>query len=238
MALLKHPLVCLETRRAHLMKTRNLELSLLRGKAKFPNKSTILSWAKTLNDEKDTVNWVTWVFACLENLTNIKNQTLEKHIRIHFETTKLLINGSNGNETKTPWATQDGKRLLEVLHGTAAGDLDLLDYSSILHGVLGTSETRDQNITHSNILIWGTLEARVQSADLVILAGLNDGAWPEPPTPDPWLNRNLRLQAGLLLPERKIGLSAHDFQQAIGAKSVWVTRALRSDDPKLYHPDG
>jgi inactivated superfamily I helicase len=40
----------------------------------------------------------------------------------------------------------------------------------------------------------------------------------------------LRLQAGLLLPERRIGLSAHDFQQAIGAKAVWLTRSLRSDD--------
>jgi RecB family exonuclease len=64
----------------------------------------------------------------------------------------------------------------------------------------------------------------------VILAGLNDGTWPEPPAPDPWLNRSLRLQAGLLLPERRIGLSAHDFQQAIGAKAVWLTRSLRSDD--------
>ena len=70
----------------------------------------------------------------------------------------------------------------------------------------------------------------MQSADLVILAGLNDGTWPEPPAPDPWLNRSLRLQAGLLLPERRIGLSAHDFQQAIGAKAVWLTRSLRSDD--------
>ncbi|MGB0799718.1 MAG: PD-(D/E)XK nuclease family protein, partial [Planktomarina sp.] len=34
----------------------------------------------------------------------------------------------------------------------------------------------------------------------------------------------------LLLPERRIGLSAHDFQQAIGAAEVWVTRSLRSDD--------
>ncbi|MFV2034309.1 MAG: PD-(D/E)XK nuclease family protein, partial [Halocynthiibacter sp.] len=47
------------------------------------------------------------------------------------------------------------------------------------------------------------------------------------PTPDPWLNRKMRQDAGLLLPERRIGLSAHDFQQAVAAREVWLTRAVR-----------
>jgi ATP-dependent helicase/nuclease subunit B len=47
------------------------------------------------------------------------------------------------------------------------------------------------------------------------------------PPPDPWLNRQMRLKAGLLLPERRIGLSAHDFQQAIAAPEVVLTRARR-----------
>jgi RecB family exonuclease len=37
----------------------------------------------------------------------------------------------------------------------------------------------------------------------------------------------MRKDAGLLLPERQIGLSAHDFQQAIAAPRVVLTRALR-----------
>lgn len=41
----------------------------------------------------------------------------------------------------------------------------------------------------------------------------------------------MRHEAGLLLPERRIGLAAHDFQQAVTAtKEVWITRAIRSDD--------
>jgi ATP-dependent helicase/nuclease subunit B len=32
--------------------------------------------------------------------------------------------------------------------------------------------------TASRIAFWGSREARVQGADLVILGGLNDGAWP------------------------------------------------------------
>ncbi len=49
-----------------------------------------------------------------------------------------------------------------------------------------------------------------------MLGGLNDGSWPQMPPPDPWLNRAMRQAAGLLLPERQIGLSAHDYQQAVG----------------------
>src|SRR6056300_308313 len=34
----------------------------------------------------------------------------------------------------------------------------------------------------------------------------------------------------MMLPEGRIGLSAHDFQQAIAAPEVWLTRPIRSDD--------
>ena len=74
-------------------------------------------------------------------------------------------------------------------------------------------------VTHPGIAIWGTLEARVQSADLVILGGLNEGIWPRLPGADPWLSRGMRRALGLPSPERRIGLSAHDFQQAMGARA-------------------
>lgn len=61
----------------------------------------------------------------------------------------------------------------------------------------------------------------------MVLAGLNDGTWPQLPPPDPWLNRSMRKDAGLLLPERRIGLSAHDYQQAVAAPEVVLTRSVR-----------
>src|SRR6185436_14885113 len=44
---------------------------------------------------------------------------------------------------------------------------------------------------------------------------------------DPWLSRPMRQSLGLDLPERRSGLSAHDFVQALGAKEVVLTRAAR-----------
>jgi double-strand break repair protein AddB len=110
------------------------------------------------------------------------------------------------------------------------GPMAARDYADLLRALLAQQELRDRDAPHSGIMIWGTLEARVQGADLVILGGLNEGTWPQAPSPDPWLNRAMRNKAGLRLPERRIGLAAHDFQQAVAAPQVWITRAIRSDD--------
>jgi ATP-dependent helicase/nuclease subunit B len=80
---------------------------------------------------------------------------------------------------------------------------------------------------HPRIFIWGLLEARLQQADLMILAGLNEGSWPPLPTPDPWLAPRIRHEFGLPSLERRIGLAAHDFASALGGRQVLVTRARR-----------
>jgi ATP-dependent helicase/nuclease subunit B len=51
--------------------------------------------------------------------------------------------------------------------------------------------------------------------------------WPPETRTDPWLSRPMRLDLGLDLPERRIGLSAHDFAQLIGMPEVFLTRAAK-----------
>lgn len=75
------------------------------------------------------------------------------------------------------------------------------------------------------IHIWGTLEARLQSADLIILGGLDEKVWPAETRTDPWLSRTMRAEIGLPPPERRIGLAAHDFAEAFAAPRVILTRA-------------
>ena len=75
------------------------------------------------------------------------------------------------------------------------------------------------------IHIWGTLEARLQSVDLIVLGGLDEGVWPTATRTDPWLSRAMRAEIGLPPPERRLGLAAHDFAQAMAAPRVVVSRA-------------
>jgi ATP-dependent helicase/nuclease subunit B len=51
--------------------------------------------------------------------------------------------------------------------------------------------------------------------------------WPPETRSDPWLSRPMRLELGLDLPERRIGLSAHDFAQLLGTPEVILTRAAK-----------
>jgi len=80
---------------------------------------------------------------------------------------------------------------------------------------------------HPRLAIYGLIEARLQTADLMILGGLNEGSWPGQPAPDPWLAPRIRAELGLPGLERRIGVSAHDLASALGAPQVLLTRARR-----------
>ena len=80
---------------------------------------------------------------------------------------------------------------------------------------------------HPRLAIYGLMEARLQTADLMILGGLNEGTWPGIPAPDAWLAPRIRAELRLPGLERGIGVAAHDFGQALGAPAALLTRARR-----------
>jgi ATP-dependent helicase/nuclease subunit B len=97
----------------------------------------------------------------------------------------------------------------------------------VLSALMTGFQVRNHVERRSDIAIWGQLEARLMSPDLVILGAVNEDKWPEPADPGPWLSRGMRLAAGLEPPERLQGLAAHDFAQAIGNRDVIVAYARR-----------
>ena len=97
----------------------------------------------------------------------------------------------------------------------------------LLRRLLDEQAVRPPYGGHPRIFIWGLLEARLQSADLVVLGGLNEGVWPALPQPDAWLPPKVRATLGMPTLEFRIGLAAHDFATALGAPEVLITRARR-----------
>ncbi|SDO77195.1 double-strand break repair protein AddB [Lutimaribacter pacificus] len=233
--LLKHPLTHSGTERgAHLRWTRELELHLRRKGVPHPTPETLQAWA-IRQDEDGASDWAAWVASCLLGREDGSVLPLAGHVERHLSLAGLLAQGPAGEGSGGLWAEKAGRKAQETVaelqaEAAAGGPMNPADYAALFNAILSRQEVRDRDAPHPHILIWGTLEARVQGADLLILGGLNEGTWPEMPAPDPWLNRQMRHDAGLLLPERRIGLSAHDFQQAIAAPEVWLTRAIRSDD--------
>lgn len=131
------------------------------------------------------------------------------------------------------WSGVDGRAAAQLLLDLelAAGDGPRLDgWSSIpqlLRQLMDGIAIRPGFGGHPRVSIWGLIEARLQTADLMILGGLNEGVWPQLSAPDPWLAPAVRRALGLPGLERRIGLAAHDLASGMGASDVILTRARR-----------
>lgn len=104
----------------------------------------------------------------------------------------------------------------------------IADYPDTFEAAFGDRVVRWPQTTTASLRIYGPLEARLTQCDRVILGGLNEGVWPPAPPTDPWLSRPMRHELGLDLPERRIGLSAHDFTQLLGAEDVILSHAAKA----------
>jgi ATP-dependent helicase/nuclease subunit B len=101
------------------------------------------------------------------------------------------------------------------------------EWPALLETMLAGEVIRPRFGRHPRLSILGPLEARLQHADLMVLGGLNEGIWPPAVETGPWVNRPMRAALGLPQPERRIGLSAHDFVSALAAERVLITRSER-----------
>ncbi|NBR51968.1 MAG: double-strand break repair protein AddB [Rhodobacteraceae bacterium] len=237
LVLLKHPLTASgEDRGSHLVWTRELELYLRRKAIPSPSPADLAAWAERGGGPREGREaWANWVGSTFCGQHQTEKAPLADQLSRHLGLAEAIAAGPGKQPSADLWDKATGRKAKEIVsdlaaNADAAGPITAGDYAILLASLLRGAEVRDRDTGHPNALILGTLEARVQSADLVILGGMNEGVWPEAPAPDPWLNRRMRAEAGLLLPERRIGLAAHDFQQAVAAPEVWISRAIRSDE--------
>ena len=105
--------------------------------------------------------------------------------------------------------------------------VQLGDYPEVFQTAFGDRTVRRPESATSHLHIYGQLEARLTQSDRVILGGLVEGVWPPAPRTDPWLSRPMRHELGLDLPERRIGLSAHDLAQLLGTDDVILSHAAK-----------
>jgi len=134
--------------------------------------------------------------------------------------TGKLWSGAGGEAAASLIAAlvEDGDGLPEV---TPSG------FSALIDTLLSGETVRTGAGSHPRLHILGAIEARLVRADLIVLAGLEEGVWPAAAPVDPFLSRPMRKTAGLPPPERRIGLSAHDFAQAACAPEVVLLRSER-----------
>ncbi|MDO5647097.1 double-strand break repair protein AddB [Paracoccus sp. (in: a-proteobacteria)] len=240
--LLKHPLIATGSptisRAQSLFFTRDLEMRLRARGPAFPDGAMLRDWGA--QDDAARRDWAAWLADVIDRAkafeTDRAARPLADRLADLLALTGDLAAGPAGDVAASElWRNADGqmaRAVLDhlVLHADAGAAMRPRDLYALLMDEMGVLALRDTRDTHPLLRIHGPREARVTAHGTVILSGLNEGGWPRPLTPDPWLSRQMRSAAGLPLPERQIGLAAHDFQQGIAAERVILTRAKRDAD--------
>ncbi len=145
----------------------------------------------------------------------------------------VLIALTRNDAAEIAFAGTDGQKLADMLDELATSEaaagvlVEKSDYVELFSAALAGQKIRPALRFGARVRILGTIEARLTDSDRVVLGGLVEGTWPPESNNDAWLSRPMRRTLGLDLPERRIGLSAHDFAQLFGAPEVIVSYAAK-----------
>ncbi len=250
LALLAHPFVTLGQPRAVLEKAISaLEIGVLRGPAPAPGwhgLKAALTLAREQNPRYKPAPWkrlddATWQ-AATELLTALEQAFEGFSARDFTEETELaaisrahrqVIDRLCPEETILDSSQAELDALFNELEQTGPGigvKGFFRDYPAFF-GALSAERTLSPSgqRNHRRLKILGLLEARLLSADRIVLGGLDEGIWPPSVKTDAFLNRPMRAKLGLAPPERRIGQTAHDFVQLVSSNEVIITRSAKRD---------
>lgn len=177
----------------------------------------------------------------LRPLSNVTRQSLVHWLAAHITAAEQLATTPNLAGAEILWRYEEGEAAAQLLHKLhqAAQEHDIQmnaqDYASFIGSALSQVVVRPRYGTHPRIRILSPIEARLQQADLVILAGLNESVWPQSVSNDTWLSRPMQQEMGFGSPDRRIGQSALDFQLLFCAPRVLVTWSKKRSGV-LSHP--
>ncbi len=247
LALLKHPLAAagLSPTRCRAA-ARALELACLRGPRPAPG---LTGLRRALAQRQPT-------YAEASDLLDRVEHALEPALRIAasvevfpdealtglIAAAERLAANNEAPGTARLWAAEEGEALADrlasvraCLPGLPAQPRAVLP--SLLDAVLEGAVVRSRRALrgrngaeHPRLFIWGLLEARLQSVELMVLGGLVESVWPAATDPGPWLSRPMRARMGLPSPEESVGQAAHDFVLAACAAPKVVLSCPRRRD--------
>lgn len=244
-ALLAHPLTCLGVSREEIVAQAPLiEIGVLRrpGAGAGGWRESIVT-ARAAAQEKhaypaarriDAAQWreIEQHLGCLEDIFSPFDalrdvRRLGSWATAHAAAIEAICAGGAGEENAG--APELFDLLDRLARAQAPEDFDAGGYAALFDRIAFETILRGPRRAHPRLKILGPLESRLIEADVLLLAGLDEGVWPPQTETGAFLNRSMRQQLGLTPPERRIGQSAHDFVMALGAPQVVLARTLKRD---------
>ncbi|WP_406604011.1 double-strand break repair protein AddB [Bartonella gliris] len=251
LSLLKHPLTTLQQSRHRLREmAENFELFVLRGSTGRINlcecDQFLEKWIETYSHNTSETNALDQqkneeihllchlLTKAVEPLASLMKQ--EKECTINeaaIATVEVLENfGRDENDSLVNLYQHEAGQALstflrELVSDQSGLKFHLCEWPAMFSALIATRSVTPSPGGHPRLFIWGTLESRLQTVDTVVIGGLNEGSWPITTRNDAFLSRPMKMMLTLEPPEQRIGLSAHDFQWAMGMNKVVISRALR-----------
>lgn len=202
----------------------------------------IKQFKKDVLSVKFLLNKISEITLEFQNLMNDSKQyhlfdLLEKHLQLvdtfvlsDSNDKNLLLWDSELHMNLSEELSSLLKSLKEIKEKDTSIDLFTTSaYFTFISNYLASDSLRQTTGVNPNIAIMNSIEARLMDADMFILAGLNEDTFPSLTAEDPWMSRPMKSEFKLPLPERKIGLSSHDFVEFFCKKNVVLTHAQKVD---------
>ena len=248
LALLKHPLLRLGAAAgAHAVAIATLERALLRGPRPRPGSDALTQALSTFRNDRDQLHRSNprWLIAddefdvaadlvarlgtALAPLERLKAGDYPLAFLTTWHRDVVAALNPELGDNALAGVDTTARAFNELIESPSAAGISVArgDYAEMFHALIADRVVRRPEIRDVRVHIYGPLEARLQTIDRVVLSGLNEGTWPGETRSDPWLSRPMRRDLGLDPPERRIGLAAHDFAQAMGAPEVILSRAAK-----------
>jgi ATP-dependent helicase/nuclease subunit B len=244
LAMLKHPLCCGGmTRAAWLERTRMLDKHVLRGLRPAPGLAALkLVAGDTLASDRRAAMRAP-VFDLLERVEKTAGNFLAAFqmsrasaldlLHAHVSAAQELAATDLETGDARLWRGEAGQLLADTLRDIIAAvpatfQINTADYPAWLDELISGQVVRPRFGKHPRVKLLSPIEARLQRADVMVLAGLNEGSWPPAAQIDPFLADHMRGKLGLPTSEFRLGQAAHDFAQAMGAEKILLTRAEKS----------
>lgn len=158
----------------------------------------------------------------LADLLSVHKGLISHLICMDSDNELLISEDTGGGQATSLWQQLDKDlRGINIPH--------IFQYVSYLRGYLKYFSVRPSSeLYHPRIKILGVVEARLFTADVVIIGSLNEEIW-EGTGRVHWFSDRQRAKIGLPTLQQREGIVAHDFIQLLSAKEIVLTRAATEE---------
>lgn len=207
---------------------RALERDVLRGVRPY---GSIADLAKHTDRHHNAIAHIASLYTPLTDL-GAQAHPLSSWVNAHITVMESIAATPDQNGASRLWFGFEGEALAGFFekiqtYGDQVPYLTLRGYIDFIENLMMAEQTRPPYGTHPRLSILGQIEARMASADRIILGGLNEGTWPPESGFDAWMSRGMRADFGLPSLEQKTTLAGHDFASALGGQEVLITYSAR-----------